>query len=345
MPAKNVFSFLFLALFLLLLFLSMKIRILKMKRKIFKLILFIISLLKFTPGQSQSSSFSSIDLQAFANINYGIGASVKFSNPNHIYDLNIEKDGRMYNIDMKTIVKSQLGARYYPVMTGLTGFDWSAISNVELTQKIVPIVIIPSDAFYDIADSKDMANNLLANINYSQKWYQNHMPDGKTFRLLDKTIFVYSDKLTTYWNKLAEMTDWGDTPEEKNKNRFAYLEEAKSLFEKSLPELANFKSTIICASVWVGREVKASGLGAAASDNFVIQPPSVATSQGRQHIYAIGHELGHAFGLPHSCELYNNRTNPSCDESIMQNPGDKFLQVGTLLPEEKAILFKSLYFK
>lgn len=55
--------------------------------------------------------------------------------------------------------------------------------------------------------------------------------------------------------------------------------------------------------------------------------------------YAIGHELGHGFGLGHACEVYPS--DPNCPYSIMQTGKP---QGAILLPDEVSALLNSPFF-
>jgi hypothetical protein len=300
--------------------------------------------------------FKDLKLDGYAKSVYGKNAKA-IATSDHLYGWKIEVDGKSYGINMDEAAKWSHGSNYISVATGVHKYDWCAFNIDENKDIIVPIMVVAKDKWQDIEDVKKASVNVLGGLTATKKWYEKNTRQGstagKSFDFLDKVIVFNASQKGTEWNDFAKATDIPDTttpdpyPSEPNRE---ILDLRLQPYLKSRFKDIHKHKVIFLTVPYTGLGSNASGAGALCRGNFVTQPPSIAeinadtttdTTKRDMIIYSIGHELGHAFGLPHSCDLY---AKPDCYDSIMQNPTNNF-SVAKLLSQEITQLFASPYFR
>ena len=183
------------------------------------------------------------------------------------------------------------------------------------------------------------AANLKSVNNYTRDWYKNKA--AKTYQV-DPVVVIPSTRSAASWIQLS----FDSTIDI---HRFDYFYAANSEVI-SLVDSVNHRYAV---TVYAGDRPDA-WYGAAAAGVVSVNAPSVAsvncvkftsnnipavTSACAGAVYGTGHELGHTFGLAHSCDIYPEDS--SCWNSVMQQGKAPNM---LLLPGEVAKVLQSSFF-
>ncbi len=228
---------------------------------------------------------------------------------------------------------------------------------------VVPVVLVASD--YDTKGegaARTGAAYFLTAVKFAQRWYL--AKAGKTFALGTPSVLA-SDLTADQWIALSCLTA---TPDERKRfppcdakkyaskspqARYAYYSEVEKEFKAKVPNAgADDRRYIIAVfagsqpDVWLGAADGAAYAAATPRSTSVFCPsyqrdPTGRDARCRDSVYAIAHELGHSFGLQHSCDqnLYDKK---GCENSFMQtkHPPDMGMLAG-----EREALRKNKFFR
>jgi len=244
------------------------------------------------------------------------------------------------NIDLNKAAVQQHGAGHQAVATGVHAYDWAAYKPSEPTNMIQPVMQVAADLFYSVGMVRDGLAKFSSAIESVRGFYQQHL--GKSFQVL-KPIIQYSNLSIAQWSALQEAT-------KNDLTRYSYLDQAQSTLVNEFKTL-NTKMVYLVTQ-YCGDKPEL-WLGAANRANVCVVPPRCCSvwmpalgpfdALQRNIIFAIGHELGHAFGLPHPDQAKEDLRPNGWQNSIMQwgfNDLDKAL----LTSPEKTALKTNAYF-
>lgn len=307
----------------------------------------------------EDTLFRPVDVARAVHKQYGEAATVA-SATDHLYDwrarvrVNTDPDPPEYllfPVDITAAIADQYGRGWIAVAVGVHRYDWRAVRFADMKCAVLPVMLIACDRFFDISAVRSGLSHFASALESTQAWYQGRA--GATFRLV-QPIVVATRVPAARWVEISERTE--ALPEE----RFLLLRIAQAEYARSLPKPGTDLRVIL--GIYTGDNPDAC-LGAASQGRFVVVPPRatsvacpsqlaevpsfgacVAAASVKQRCadstYAIAHELGHVFGLDHTCERFP--THHACHSSVMQatRPPDAIL-----LEEEIDVLLKTCFFR
>jgi hypothetical protein len=177
----------------------------------------------------------------------------------------------------------------------------------------VPVVILAAEYVNDSSARATAAANFSSIGRYVRDWYRYRA--GATF-FLDGVVFVASTRSAAEWINLSQLSAQSD-------HRYDYFWAAYDLVAPTAQPGKKY-----AVSVYAGYQPDTS-LGAAAAGVVAVAGPRTSSvscptfspsgsvdTRCADSTYAIGHELGHTWGLGHACDVYPSAS--SCGQSIMQ---------------------------
>lgn len=302
------------------------------------------------PPQTSDEVFEAVTLpilNAYCQDKYGGDAFALQGGGN--FDWNCEDDGSVLenNVPISDVCEYQWGPGHDEALLGGTADDWACVDWDDAQYMIVPVIVVAGDI---VSDSEDIARSITsvtAVVERVRAWYKRKMDSGRTFHAL-QPILRLSTESSDYWNDLSCLTgspsDRAEqcVDQESPSDRFGYFYEVQA--EAQATSLGPAPRNIVApVFVYTGPDSAPFGLGAAAAGPFSVNPPSVAVCPEYSDtcgLYSVGHEMGHSFGLGHSCEIV---AEPRCYLGMMQNPGDDILDA-VLFGKEQKVLDDSPYF-
>lgn len=259
--------------------------------------------------------YKPIDMTAAAKAQYGSTATA-VQTGQHLYNWAAQVNGQNQPLDLNQAVSTQWGTGYRLVHTGVHAYDWAAVRFTDLDLHVLPVLLIASDKFYDITGVQTGITRLRSVVGYVQDWYRHHTTEG--FRLL-KPLAISTDYTAAQWDNLSDITV-------NAANRDDLFHAAVAEYQKRLPKPgANLRAVLV---PYTGESV-AKWKGAAGLNPYAVAPQRASSvscttfsatgtvaAECADAVYAVGHELGHTWGLGHSCTAYPSATN--CGQSLME---------------------------
>jgi hypothetical protein len=186
-------------------------------------------------------------------------------------------------------------------------------------EAVVPVLLVASDKVGS-AQIPTAVENLNSVMEYAQAWYRRQL--GKTFRLAPTRIV--SSKLNAEgWIELSVAS-------KNDERRFDYHFRAKDELLGLLPKNPHAKYVAaifagIRPDVWWGA-ADSGEVSVTAPRGSSVFCPAFKDDDGKSlspecadAVYAVAHELGHFFGLEHTCDHPDGfPKDPRCGESAMQ---------------------------
>ena len=266
------------------------------------------------PALLEDGYYRPLDLERAAEEQYGAGA-VLVATGDHLYDwkVRVPTSKLLQHLDIAEAVADQYGSEWRVVMAGVHKYDWKAVRPSEPDEVVLPVVLVASDRFFDVAGVARAVERFRSVVGRVQSWYGARV--GARLRVLEPLVMP-TGLSSAEWDDLSAISA---DPE----HRYDFLDECIRSYEASLPEAGSNLRVVL--SPYTG-ESAGVWLGAAASGRYAAAPQRATSldcpaegmlgSACADAAYAIGHELGHTFGLGHSCDEYPGH--PRCGESIMQ---------------------------
>lgn len=272
-------------------------------------------------GQFLTHYYRPIDVQLAARQQWGSSATVRVVG-SHLYSWRAVVGGRLKPIDMRRAVSQQYGSAYTLVAVGVHLYDWKAVRFSDLRYAVLPVMPIASNRFYDVNGVRTGLSRFRSVLRGVWNWYRIRV--GTSFRMLQPLV-IPTGRSTAAWNQLSANTRQAG-------RRWDLLDAAIQDYGVHLPVPGSLLRVVISPYVGDASEV---WLGAASRGRFAVAPQRATSllcpaggpfdARCADATYAVGHELGHTWGLGHSCDGYPS--DPDCSLSIMQSskPWDAIL--------------------
>jgi len=280
--------------------------------------------------------YKSLNLEQAAREQFGLTASLE-STGDHLYDWKVRVGRELHGLDLTRAVTQQYGPDYTLVAVGVHRFDWKAFRILQPNYVVLPVMLVASDRFLDIAGVATAVGRFRSVLGRVCGWYEKRV-EG-TLQVL-QPIILPTGLSSAQWNALSASTAQEAT-------RYALLDQCINTCEAGLPDIPADMRVVV--SIYTGDSSQV-WLGAASAGKYAMAPPRATSLQcpatGPLDVfcadaaYAIGHELGHTLGLAHTCDEFPEH--PRCSRSIMQvgRPPDAIL-----LQPEICTLFESGFFE
>jgi hypothetical protein len=220
----------------------------------------------------------------------------------------------------------QFGTDAVAVLVGIRAGDWKCARWADAIHDVIPVLLVPSDLAHNLAQVDAGLANVARVLSNVRRWYREQM-GSKTFRLLQPLVKI-ARQPASEWNRLSCVTV-------RPQDRPAYCpttsepEDRYILFDTAWQEVSPWfpdvsREIIVPVFTFSGIDSERFWYGAAAAGYehglaWNVQAPEVASCDEDQPycgMYALGHETGHNFGLPHTCD--RSPQPPDCGRSIMQ---------------------------
>jgi len=286
------------------------------------------------PGLSTAPYGQSLDLNRYCRENYHPSAFAQTTGT-HLYNWKCVHNGANLTIDMDNGCRQQHGSLFRAIAFGNHVYDWGCVNWANGDNLVVPVVIIASDYFYDIGAANAGIANAARVLTEVRDWYGEEMFNGKTFTVA-RPLAHLSLKNKNTWHELSCLRASPSDPDYPSEcNSFTGSVDRFGLFDEAIDEISYLfafapSSVRIAVPVFVftGTNSDAFFLGASgqpASTNatsgvsYSVAPPEAAACDSGDTYcatYSVGHELGHGFGLGHTCDFVPQSL--SCNESIME---------------------------
>jgi hypothetical protein len=291
------------------------------------------------PADFETAAFFPIDVNRAAQQQFGSSATAVLVQ-DHLYGWKASVGGRLYGIDMARAVADQYGAGYVLGAVGVAGYDWRAIRWSGLNNFVIPVMPVASDYFWNVSAVRDGLAKFQSVLITIRNWYGYRA--GESFHYVQPLIIpLQSTQTAAQWNALSALSaDAG--------HRYDFMNAAIGEYRRSYPTPASAQKAVIVPftgdspDVWLGA-ASTSGVYAVSPPRATsLTCPATGTLDYRcaDATYAIGHELGHTFGLQHACDAYPS--DPNCGNSIMQTGKP---QGAILLSGEISALTPQVFFR
>jgi len=295
--------------------------------------------------------FKPLDLERAVHDQYGQNTAIAWASE-HLYDwrarVQVNANPAQYlfsPVSISGAVTAQYGPKWVPVALGVHRYDWRAVRFSTLGCKVLPVMLIACDRFFDIDGVRLGLDRFRSVLECVQAWYKLRT-GGKTFQLVQPLI-IPTRFPSARWNEMSVRTD--TIPEE----RYILLQTAIDECSRSLPSPGSNMRLIL--GIYSGDSPDVSfGAAGHQGGQFAVVPPRATSvtcpisgpldAQCADATYAVGHELGHTFELCHTCDDVNCGfpDDPQCSQSIMQAAKPPS---AILLDQEVTILLKTCFFR
>lgn len=274
---------------------------------------------------------------------YGSTATL-WPNDGHAFKWAAKKpnDNTRYSIDLqsysqKSILEGGAGysADWRVVLTGLHKEGWAWFNPFQQNYQVIPLIQVAQDFIWNSASELNAArDNFAHNVRKVSEFYKGQI--GSDFIVHDP-MMMYSGRSSQKWYDIYQQCTKAET-------RFMLYDVVRADIETAFARRIN-SNLIFVTTQYCGNQ-PTWDWGAAGGGNVSVVSafacchrynPDTAGQWEQTVAYAIGHEVGHCFGLPHS--------DPKLDTTGKALMLRGFPPNAIFLDNEKTILKNNAFFR
>jgi hypothetical protein len=259
-----------------------------------------------------SSLLHSLDFQKAAREQYGNNAQL-VGDPGHLYGLRVRVGTKLHDLNVARAVRKQLGHGWTVAAIGPTASDWRGFHVSALHNQSVTVMLIASDRLNDVSGVRQGLTHYASVLDVVHSWY--HLRAGVAPRFATPLIVPTSLSSAT-WANLSTISTQAA-------HRYDLFNAQLKALKVWVPYPNSHYRVVVAPFVgvrpdlWLGAaDGGPVAAGVPRETSVACNPATPLSANCSDAAYAIGHELGHAYGLAHSCDTYPSYAN--CGQSIMQ---------------------------
>lgn len=246
-------------------------------------------------------------------------------------------DETRYPIDLQAYSNTKYSADWRVVLSGMGKSEWAWFNPFYQTYQIVPVIQVASDVLWNVQEVNAARDNFAHNVKQVAEFYRAQL--GKTFQVHEPILF-YSNRDSRKWYDIYQQCTKAET-------RFMLYDTVRMDLEAAFGRRINSNLIFVAAQYCGNQPTWDWGAAGGGWLNVVSAfacchryKPETAGQWEQTVAYALAHEIGHCFGLPHTDSL-RDTSKLDYNKAVMLRG---FPPNALFAPYEKEILNNNAFF-